>query len=205
MGISRQRVFKQGGFTLIELMVAVTIMGILLGLAIPSFVSFVNTNKLASGANEMIASIQTARMESIRRNRRVVVCLSAVPNAATPTCGGAIPTGWITFLDVDRNGAYNPACGTPPCDTLLRASTLKSQVVMLSSTAVGGSVIFRSDGLARDSTGALLNGAVDLCVVTNKPVTNARDVCLGSGSRVSVKSTTNVSCSTAPVFTTACN
>ena len=58
MAISRQR-----GFTLIELMVAVNIMGILLAFAIPSFESFVNTNKLASGANEMIASFQTARME----------------------------------------------------------------------------------------------------------------------------------------------
>ena len=72
----------QQGFTLIELMVAVAVLGVVVGLAVPGFQSVVNSNRLAGAANEAIATMQVARMEAIRRNRRVAVCASANANAA---------------------------------------------------------------------------------------------------------------------------
>ena len=194
MAISRQR-----GFTLIELMVAVAIMGILLAFAIPNFETFVNTNRLAAAANEMIASIQTARMESLRRNNRVVVCLSATPGSATPSCATTGITGWITFLDVDKSGTFTAN------DKLLRASTLKDRVVVLTSPSVTGKVIFRSDGFARTSTDALLNGTVEFCIASTRPLLNARDVNIGAGSRVIVAkpAAANSGCATALANPTA--
>ncbi len=193
MAISRQT-----GFTLIELMVAIAIMGILFAVALPNFESFVNSNRLSSAANEMIASLQTARMESLRRNRRAVVCLSADPGSATPGCTTTNPTGWVTFLDVDKSGTFTTG------DTLLRASTLKDRLIVLTSPAVAGKIIFRSDGLARDSTDALLNGSVQFCTTTTRPLQNAREVQVGAGSRVLVKTpATNVTCATAPNNPTA--
>ena len=189
---------RQNGFTLIELMVAIAIMGILFAVALPNFESFVNSNRLSSGANEMIASLQTARMESLRRNRRTVVCLSADPNAASPGCTTTNPTGWVTFLDVDKSGTFTTG------DTLLRASTLKDRLVVLTSPSVTGKIIFRSDGLARDSTDTLLNGSVQFCTTTTRPLQNARQVEVGAGSRVLVKTpATNVTCTTAPNDPTA--
>ncbi|MEO6139059.1 MAG: GspH/FimT family pseudopilin [Luteimonas sp.] len=188
MAISRQR-----GFTLIELMVAVTIMGILLAFAIPNFESFVNTNRLASAANEMIASIQTARMESLRRNNRVVVCLSSSPGSATPSCNTTGITGWVTFLDVDKTGTFTTG------DKLLMASTLKDRVVVLTSPSVTGKVIFRSDGFAWTSANTLLNGTVEFCIASPRPLLNARDVNIGAGSRVAVATpvAANNNCATA--------
>ncbi len=190
---------RQTGFTMIELMVVVTIMGILLAVAIPNFESFVNSNRLSSAANEMVASIQTARMESLRRNRRAVVCLSQNPSAASPACNAVNATGWVAFLDPDSSGTFTVG------DTLLRSSTLKDRVVVNSSLASAGKVVFRSDGLARNSTGGavqpnvLLNGALDVCISTTRPVLNARHVCVGSGSRVSVRQFTNAGCAATPV------
>lgn len=193
MAISRQR-----GFTLIELMVAVAIMGILFAFAIPNFESFVNSNRLTSGANEMVASLQTARMEALRRNRRVVVCLSADPNSATPGCTTTNPTGWVVFLDKDISGTFTTG------DTLLRASTLKDRLIVLTSPAVAGKIIFRSDGLAHDSSDTLLNGSVQFCTTTTRPLQNAREVQVGAGSRVFVKTpAANVTCTTAPANPTA--
>ncbi len=187
---------RQAGFTLIELMVALAVMAIVLSFAIPSFESIVNSNRLSSAANEMVASIQMAKMESLRRNRRAVVCLSAAPNATTPTCSGATSTtgGWITFLDVNANGAYDAAS-----DTLLRTSLLKSPVqVLVSAQLPAGKLIVRSDGLARDNTGtALLSGSLDVCIPTRRPAENVRHVNIGFGSAVSVASENkNASCTT---------
>lgn len=183
---------RQAGFTLIELMVTLAVMAIVLAIAVPSFASAFNTTRLSSAANEMVAALQTARMESVRRNRRGVVCLSANPDAAAPSCSTASPTGWITYLDVDSSGTYNAS------DVLLRVSKVRETVVVNGSALVAGQVTFRSDGLARDSAGNLLKGAIDVCISTTQPLLNARHVCIGGGSRVSVQSATDSACATTP-------
>lgn len=176
MGTSR----RQAGFTLIELMVALSILAITLAFAIPSFESIVNSNRLAGAANEMMAALQSARMESMRFNKRAVVCSSAAPNAASPTCSTTNPTGWIAFVDADKSGTFNAG------DTLLRAMTVSGAVQIKWNANVGGKVTFRSDGMARTNAGALLNGTIDMCLPTTKPTTNVRHVFIGSGSRLSV-------------------
>ena len=192
---------RQAGFTLIELMVALTVMAIVLSFAIPSFESIVNGNRLTSAANEMVASIQTARMESLRRNRRAVVCLSDAPNATTPACSGSTSTtgGWITFLDVNANGTFDSAG-----DTLLRTSLLKAPVQVLANGQVlAGKLIVRSDGLAHDNTGtALLSGTIDVCIPTRRPAENVRHVNIAFGSAISVASENkNAACGTPSTYT----
>ena len=58
----RTRVCK--GFTLIELMITISILGILLGVGLPSFVTFINNNKITSEANDLIYSFHMARSEA---------------------------------------------------------------------------------------------------------------------------------------------
>ena len=70
---------------MIELMVAVAVLAVLLSMAQPSFVSLVNSNRLTSISNELLATTQVARMESFRLGRRTVVCKSANADAAAPT------------------------------------------------------------------------------------------------------------------------
>src|SRR5690606_24370806 len=56
------------GFTLIELLVTLAVASMLVVVAVPNFQAFVNSSRLAGAANEMIASLQLARAEAIRRN-----------------------------------------------------------------------------------------------------------------------------------------
>ena len=66
----------QSGFTLVELMVTLGVLAILVTLATPSFTSVINSNRLSSQANELVADIQLARSEALRRNRTVRLCRS---------------------------------------------------------------------------------------------------------------------------------
>lgn len=156
-----------GGFTLIELMVAIAVMAVVLVAGVPGFQALVNGNRLAASSNEMLANLQTARMEAIRLNRRVVVCASANANAGTSaSCASASIDGWITFVDKDRSNAFNAG------DTLLRNSRLDRGV----EVAGPATVVFRSDGLARDATGDLLDDSVRIWIDSSQPSSNVRCV-----------------------------
>ena len=161
---------RVGGFTLIELMVTVSVMAIVLGFAIPGFQSVVNGNRLASAANELVASLQTARMEAIRRSRRVVVCASANANAGTnATCASANVDGWITFVDANSDGDFDKVG-----DTLLRNSSLDGNVLLNGIDTV----IYRADGLARTKAGVLMTAEnVRMRLDTRYPARNVR--CIG--------------------------
>lgn len=170
------------GFTMIELMVVVVVLAVLLTVAVPSFEAAMNGNRLAGASNELMASLQTARMEAVKRNGRVALCLSANANDAAPTCANAGVDGWIVFVDADKDDSFGAG------DTLLRSSTVSPSVQVLSSATPNGVVSFRSDGFAYSSANALLNGAIDACIPTRRPPENVRHVIIAAGSRVSIAS-----------------
>ena len=177
------------GFTLIELMVTLAVAAVVLSMAVPSFQSVVNGNKLAGAANELIASLQVARMEAVRLGVRAGMCTSTNTNTGTDgldaTCSTANIDGWIAFVDANGDGDFDKAG-----DTLLRSSLLPEAMAVATSPSVGSNIIFRPDGLARAAdTGVgnnLLDGVISVCIATRRPTNNQRHVEIGSGSRVSV-------------------
>ena len=57
------------GFTLIELMVVLAILGIVALIAAPSFNAFLARSKLRGAAHETLADLQYARSESVQKNQ----------------------------------------------------------------------------------------------------------------------------------------
>lgn len=167
----------QRGFTLVELMVTLAVAAILVAAAIPGFQAMVNSNRLAGAANELVAGLQTARMEAIRRGRRAVVCGSANANeGAGATCASSNLDGWIVFVD-NSDPANNDfdAAG----DALLRNSVLDGPVQVDGEATV----VFRADGLARQADGTTLMtaGHIRLRIDTNHPAANVRCVDITTG------------------------
>jgi len=95
----------QRGFSLMELMFTITVLGILLGVAVPNFLEIVRNNRLVSQNNEFIGSLNLARSEALKRSGSVSVCASA----DQATCSGSTnwTTGWIVFNDVTGNGTFD--------------------------------------------------------------------------------------------------
>lgn len=59
------------GFTLTEMMVVVAIIGILAGIAVPSYNQMLERRRLVSATEAVLADLRWARSESIKRNARV--------------------------------------------------------------------------------------------------------------------------------------
>lgn len=91
----RPPVTLHGGFTLIELMVTVAVLGVLAALAAPSFNEAILSNKLTSYANNFVASSTLARSEAIKRNVIVKLCRSS--DGLTCASSGGWQQGWIVL------------------------------------------------------------------------------------------------------------
>ncbi|EZP46351.1 Fimbrial protein-D1 [Stenotrophomonas sp. RIT309] len=91
---------RQNGFTLIELMVTLTVFVILSSIAYPSFRSMIRSNRLATANNEVIALTNLARSEAIRNNRGGGLCGSTDGLA----CDGEWSKGLLAWSDLDADG-----------------------------------------------------------------------------------------------------
>ena len=134
----------QRGFTIIELMITITVLGILLGVAVPSFLDTVRNNRLITQNNEFIGTLNYARSEALKRSGSVSVCAST----DQATCSGATnwTTGWVVFNDANANGTLdagdgvNPllqATGSAPPEYTLNATT--RSFVRFDPTGMSGS------------------------------------------------------------------
>ena len=140
------------GFTLIELMVVVTIIATLITIAAPSLRRMSLSNTINSNVNGYMSDMRYARSEAIRRGGGVVMCRSDAPEAASPACdAGPGPgsvgwaSGWIIFHDLTNSGQFGGA------DELLRVQgpiTSINAIVEKNSTLFS----FTATGRLRSST-----------------------------------------------------
>jgi type IV fimbrial biogenesis protein FimT len=91
------RISSERGFTLIELMVTLSVAAILLAIAVPSYSSSRLNSQLRASANDLIGSINLARSEAIKGGATVTLCASSDGE----TCGGAWNEGWIVRRGAD--------------------------------------------------------------------------------------------------------
>ncbi|QDF98332.1 hypothetical protein CJ010_18200 [Azoarcus sp. DD4] len=143
-----------GGFTLVEMMVVLAVLGILFGIAVPASQSFLTSTRLTTAANDVLLGLTLARSEAVRRNTTVFFCLS--------TTNG----GW----SVHRVPGEGIREGILPSTVRVEASNLD-----MTSLADSACVRFRPDGLAYGAGSALMtDGQITLSIGASNRVVNIR-------------------------------
>lgn len=92
---------RQRGFSLIELMVTIAVLAILVAIGLPSFQGTMRSNQVATGTNELLASMSLARSEAIRNPGGAGICATGDGEG----CGGDWNGGWMVWIDANANGA----------------------------------------------------------------------------------------------------
>jgi type IV fimbrial biogenesis protein FimT len=78
-----------GGFTLVELLVGLTLVGVLIALGAPAMSNYLQNSKIANATSVYYSAIQTARAEAIRRNVLTQFVLTDTPfSTMTPASAG---------------------------------------------------------------------------------------------------------------------
>lgn len=164
---------RQPGFTVVELLVTIAIVGILAAIAAPSFIGVVNTNRLAANANELLSIIQYARSEAVRSNSRVIFCGSLSADAfEEDQCSAGERPFWVV-IGRDEEGDWK------------QLRQIEVQLPVRAKTGLE-KIFFSSDGLGHDEDGTLTAGTITVCMPTSNPPRNRRVVSITSGSRVVV-------------------
>ena len=151
----------QSGFTLYELLITVTIVGIILSFGIPNMLQFNQNGRMTSSANDMHSAFHLARSESSRAKTNITVCASANALAAGANCGGAWNQGFIVFVDDD--GDINRSGVT---ETVLRAHGPIADGVSLAIADDATYFSFSSTGLGRPNVNG--NAAVSQVVMCDE-------------------------------------
>jgi len=159
---------RSDGLTLIELLVVFTMVAILVTISLPSFVSFIQGNRVASEVNSMVSSLQLARSEAIKRGEPVSVCPSS--NGASCLGANVWSGGWLVFVDRDANGLVDTPAN--PADLLqYRAAWAGTDTFAAIPSATF--VTYNRDGFAVNLPG----GGVTLAVRT-EPVSAHATRCI---------------------------
>jgi len=145
---------RNGGFTLIEMMVVVAVTAALLMLAAPAFTDLIKDNKLLSEVYALRATLNNARSEALAQRTFVTICSS--------TDGEICATdedwqeGYIAFVDADGDGVVDDP-NDPDGDQVFIAKVMDSPGLDIEYIDSGGTPInrlrFSSRGYAREFNG----------------------------------------------------
>ena len=158
------------GFSLVELLVTFALIAMLAAIALPSFREFLIRSNVTTLTNDLVAALNTAKVEAVKRGLPVAV-ISISGN-------GNWTSGWRIRADTSRNGAYTTVLAE-------HDAAAATYTVFAKATGAGG-----NDGQAAfGPTGALQSGtSFDFSVCrpsTNANISQSRRITVGGGGSIS--------------------
>lgn len=168
------RAARSAGFTLVELLIVVSIAAILVTIAVPSYQWTTTNFRISTEVNGLVGDLQYARSEAIRQGMTVQMCIST----DGATCSAAA-TSWTAGHIV----ITNPIAGSGQAATVMRVQAAFTGTDTANGAGVTA-VLFNRDGFAGVPT-ASWNGFSSLAAPVVITVHDANDTA-GVGSCILV-------------------
>lgn len=156
---------KQGGFTLLELVITLIILAIMLTMGLPAMSKMIQSTNVRQAANTLVRDFNIARSHASDLNQNVTLCRRK--STTSTDCRGAgtglgwNTVGWVIFVD-DNQDAVPDTAGQ-----FLKITDSISKIAVdhngVSGNQFDGSVRFFADGTVRDALGRLATVDFDVC------------------------------------------
>jgi type IV fimbrial biogenesis protein FimT len=147
------------GFTLLEALVVLAVLGVLVALAVPALSGMQARHQLQAQAEGLLDSLVLARSEALRRQQRITLC----PRTLDNTCDATAPwqNGWLVFVDANHNAQREVD------EPLIEVhGDVPPAVRMGVTSTVKGYFSYGSEGRSQSTGGAFMAGTWRFCQST---------------------------------------
>lgn len=156
-GRKREPLAMSPGFTMIELLMVVAVAAALAALAAPSFRNFMAETRSRSTMSQLVADLNYARLEAVKRNSRVVFC-PQVNKASNPCSGTDWSAGWVVCYDKSPvDGQCDATADTDP-NPMKIGNPLDSNLALTVKAGGNnvGAIVFTATGTSTNTASVIL-------------------------------------------------
>ncbi|RKR26810.1 type IV fimbrial biogenesis protein FimT [Acidovorax sp. 93] len=181
---------RQSGFTFIEVLVVVSVLGILAALALPSFQPLIERWRVKTTVEELQSSLYFARSRAITNGGNIVLAKNDVFGSCVSTGNDDWTCGWRIYFDANRDG--NQAACTPADTTecTIQESTAAPNTLLVVAPNDNGRLFMDGSGRITNKAGVVFNNLSMDIVAKDRMLTDlsSRRLCIfGPGRYKQVK------------------
>lgn len=181
--LTRAQVNKHSGFSMVEVMIVLAIVGVLFALAIPNVTRILDSNHATDQSHNFISAVSLAISQASKNDVATSICAK---EKTTDTCVSYTTSpstdtwryGWLLFTDTNNTGTYNPGDGDSLIKTQINGTNKVNIDAPASTITVSSSgVISRGQGSFHFSPQDCVNSGHKITVLSNGQVTVKGGVC----------------------------
>jgi type IV fimbrial biogenesis protein FimT len=150
-------------------MITLALVGIIVGLAAPSFATLIANSRLASTSNDVVGALNYARSEAVKTGRNVIV---------NPAAGSNWANGISIWIDRNGDGSMDVPPATPDSEEIRRIPEAPGSVTVTASSSGAAVSNFVFTGAGNSS------GAVTIQVCDDRSGESGREITITLGGRV---------------------